>query len=328
MVIGLYNPINQIGATQHSFTEHKQKRGIMKLTKPFLILIAGLMIASACTSTPEIDVDATIAAGLAATQTAMPTNTPVPTNTPEPTHTPVPTNTPEPTPTEVLPTEVPPTEAPEVNESEVDSGLATNPAGTFVITTLNDGSRLFEVPASGFSIIFPEDYEAVDPADNEMLQAALDSTLSESGLSSSQLAALAGAGIKLYAVNTSTESLTSASPLVINIIEQELPISFTVEEFTEVNQTQIGSFLDLTSEVAVDYLQLGDVPASYIAYTANIPTPLGSTVEFANTQYLIIDPDNDKKAYIVTVGMPLEVVGALGPDALAVAESFRLLGGE
>lgn len=283
----------------------------------------------ACSSEPEIDVDATIAAGLAATQTAMPTNTPVPTNTliptdtPEPTSTPVPTNTPESTSTPIPTEESEPTEA-ETNNIEPNEANS----GGFVITLLDDGSQRIQVPESGFSIELTAAYEAVDPGDNEMLQAALEQAVDQSLFDNQQMSALAAAGIKLYAVNTSIESLTAESPVVINIIRQELPFGFELDEFTTINQTQLGQFFELTSEISAEFLTLGDVDASVLSYTANIPIVTGQMIEFANAQYLVIDPEDDKIAYIVTVGMPASVVDQLQADALETAETFRLLADE
>ncbi len=68
--------------------------------KFLLIVLVGLFL-TACSSEPEVDVDATVAAALSATQTAVPTATAVP-----PTDTPIPTNTPTPAPTDTaVPTE-------------------------------------------------------------------------------------------------------------------------------------------------------------------------------------------------------------------------------
>ena len=280
------------------------------------MLILGVFIISSCASNPESEegaysernIKATIAAGIAATQTAMPTETPEPTNTPSPTPTEVPTET---------PTEIPPTETAEP-EAETDSG-------SFVITELEDGSRLFEVPAHNFSIEFSDHYEAVDPSDSEFFQEAIEDTLAQNAFSNEQMTALVTAGIKLYAVNMSPNSLTAAVPASINILTQELPLGFSLEEFTTINQVQIGDFVSLTSDVNVNYLQLGQTPASTISYTASIINLNGKPIEVANTQYLIIDPENGKLAYVITVSMLLDLLDEFGTDMLETAETFRLL---
>ena len=93
-----------------------------------LVVLISVLLAS-CRSTPTPDLEATIQAGVAATQAAQPTNTLTPeprdTPTPEPTDTPTaePTDTPAPTST-ARPTETPmptdtsePTQAPEPTEA-------------------------------------------------------------------------------------------------------------------------------------------------------------------------------------------------------------------
>ena len=160
-----------------------------------------------------------------------------------------------------------------------------------------------------------------------MLQVALDSAL-DNVFSSEQMNAFVAAGIKLYAVNTSVESLGSENPLVINVLRQELPIKLSLEVYVEANLAQLESFLDLTSEVSTSDIPLGSVPSTAIFYTANIPTLTGATVELANIQYLLIDPDDAQLAYVVTVGMPVSLVESLGGEAIAIAETFRLLSAE
>ena len=60
---------------------------------------------------------------------------------------------------------------------DVEPGFATNPSGTFIITINVDGSKLIEVPDSGFMIEFSADYEAIDPADNEQVQQSIESAI-------------------------------------------------------------------------------------------------------------------------------------------------------
>lgn len=291
----------------------------MKSAKIFFSFALGLLLITGCSSDPEptpaptVDVEGTIAAGLAATQTAMP---PPPTATPEPS----PTDTPEP-----VVEEVEPDEEPSSGTEAVEPGFATNPSGSFIITIFEDGSRLYEVPASNFLIELPSTYETLDPADSEMLQAVLEESLAENAFSSEQMTQFAAAGIKLYSVNTEQISLESPNPASINIIQQELPIELTLEEFVTANQAQLPQFLDITSDITVENLTLGNQPAAALSYLANIGMPGGGTAKMANTQYMVLDPENAKIVYIITVAMEEGLVDDLGSQVRQAAETFRLL---
>ena len=77
----------------------------MKKSQILSILLLSILLLTACGGAPTPNVEATVQAALAATQTAQPTNTPVPTNTPiPPTATPTPTLTPTPVPPTATPT--------------------------------------------------------------------------------------------------------------------------------------------------------------------------------------------------------------------------------
>ena len=45
----------------------------------------------------------------------------------------------------------------------------------------------------------------------------------------------------------------------------------------------------------------------------------------ANTQYMVLDPENAKIVYIITVAMEEGLVDELGPQVRQAAETFRLL---
>ncbi len=241
-----------------------------------------------------------------------------------------PTATPEPVATEVVEEEAEvETEMAEEPEETADNGTepgyATNPSGTFVITIYEDGSRLFEVPDSGFSIEFSDEYEAVDPADNEMLQATIEDALSSNLFSGPVMAQLAASGIKLYAVNLSIDSLEATNPGSINIIRQELPIELTLEQLVTINDTQLGDILDMTSDITISETMLGDHTAAIFEYTANIPNATGQLVEQANRQYFLMDPDDPKVAYIITAAVSAESLDEISDSLYQTAETFRLL---
>ena len=241
----------------------------------------------------------------------------------------------EPDPTAV-PTEEPapepePTDPPEVEDepdSQSDSGVegfATNPSGTFIITINEDGSQLIEVPDSGFLIEFSADYSAVDPADNEQIQQSIEAAIEDSLLSNQLMAQLAASGIKLYAINLTEESLSGSNPGTINVIRQQLPVELTLDQLVQANDSQLGDFLDLTSDITIGELMLGEQPAASFSYTANIPNGAGQTIEQLNNQYFVIDPNDASVAYIITAATPSDTPANLVDDLKNTAETFRIL---
>ncbi len=289
-----------------------------------LQLFLALFLLSSCFSgaepTPEPATEVPVQENTAV-PTAVPTEVIEPTATNEPTAVPEAADMEE---EEMAEEEVEQTES-DSSESEVEPGFATNPSGTFVITIYEDGSRLFEVFDSGFSIELSEDYEAVDPADNEMIQAALEDALTDNLFSGPAMAQLAASGIKLYAINVSTESLQATNPGSINVIRQELPIELTLDQLVTINDTQLGDLLDLTSDITISEMMLGDDPAAIFEYTANIPNATGQIVEQSNRQYFVMDPNDPMVAYIITAAVSAESVDAIGDSLYQTAETFRLL---
>lgn len=288
----------------------------MKYAYPLLILIATLFV-SACG--PAVDVDATVAAALSATQTAEPTDTPVP-----PTDTPVPTDTPTPMPTDTptaVPTDTPtpvPTNTPEPTPTETAvSGI--------IQTAIDDSNILYEVPLETFSIILPEDWEIIDLTVDDLSDALEAVGEQNEGLedifSNDYFQNLVAAGIKFYALNTNIDSLTSVNPASINIIRQELPIPFTLEEYTDLNVAQLEQFFDLTSEIKVDSIMLGDMESSRISYTVDLVNPFGQLINGLNTQYLLIDGDI---AYVVTLSMTEDLADDYLEEFRTAVETFEV----
>ncbi len=123
----------------------------MKLV-PFLLVcfLSGAILGACGPSQPEVDTEATIAAGIAATQTAvtpLDTPTPVPTDTPTPAPTDTPTSIPTDTPT-LVPTEEPTEEAATETSGEE---AATETSG--IVLELKD---------------LPSGFEEIDPAEMGM----------------------------------------------------------------------------------------------------------------------------------------------------------------
>jgi len=284
------------------------------------IILLSVLTLVGCSSEPEPDIEATVAAALAATQTAAPTQTPLPpTATPEPTHTPtpVPTDTPTPEPTA--------TATPQPTDTSVPL-LTPAPDSAILETNLETGGVLYELPEEGFSIALPEEWQVIDL--NKVDMAGIFDALGEQNedlkglFSSSLLKNLVSAGIKFYALNLDQESLHATVPATINILKQDLPFEPTLEMYTDLNMGQLEQFFDLTSEIEQEQVMFGDIEGTSITYTAEIVDPIGRPIEAMNRQYLILD---GSLAYIITLSMPVELAEKhLQPYAEA-AETFRLI---
>lgn len=292
----------------------------MKLLLAVLTLLLPL-VATSCAGTPTPDIEATVAAAVAATQTAAPTNTP----TPEPTDTPKPTDTPTPEPTDTPTPEPTDTPTPKPTNTPTPSSSLTG-AVSMLETKLETGETRYELPTENFSVVLPSDWQPVD-LDKMDFPEALE-TMGEQNenlkgiFSSSFMQNLVAAGMKFYAINLNEKSVKSVVPATINILKQELPVKFTLEQYTSLNVSQLEQFFDLTSPVKQEQLTFGDIEAAKISYSAKIVDRLGRNIEISNVQYMVLE---GKTAYVITLSMPVELAkNNLEPFSKAV-ETFRLI---
>lgn len=278
-----------------------------------VLVLAGLLMG--CGGDSEAEVAATVAAALAATQAAMPTATPIPpTDTPEPTATmtPLPTDTPTSIPTAVPTSTATPTEAPTA-------------APAMIQTELETGAMLYELPAIGFAMTLPADWQVVDLEKFDMAEifgsVAERNEQLESLFSSDSMKNLVAAGIRFYAINVSSESLSSSPPATINLALEELTFALDAGQYATVAMAQIEKFFDLTSDIEQDVVALGDGEATRVRYTMNLVDALGQSIEVLNTQYIVID---GMTVYIVTLSMPVGLVDDFWQPYAAAVESFRV----
>lgn len=282
-----------------------------------VLVLAGLLMG--CGGDSEAEVAATVAAALAATQAAMPTATPIsPTNTPEPTATmtPLPTDTPTSIPTAVPTSTATPTEMPTV---------AATAAPAMIQTELETGEMLYELPAIGFAMTLPADWQVVDLEKLDMAEifgsVAERNEQMESLFSSEAMQNLVAAGIRFYAINVSSESLSSSPPATVNLALEELPFALDAGQYATVAVAQIEKFFDLTSDIEQDVVALGDGEAARVRYTMNMVDTLGQSIEVLNTQYIVVD---GMTVYIVTLSMPVGLVDDFWQPYAAAVERFRV----
>lgn len=284
-------------------------------SRKFLLMIFVGLFLVACSSEPEVDVDATVAAALSATQTAVPTATAVP-----PTDTPIPTDTPTPVPTDTaVPTDTPaPTDTPESTATAI-------PEPGIIETPLESGDVLYEVTTEGFSFTLPPEWVVLDLTTDDfaaMMGAVGEQNDSLSFLSTEYAQALIASGMRFYALNTSPDSLDSGNPISINVISEELPFELTVEEYAAFAVGQLEKIFDLEGQIEQTAVTVGKMESVQLVYTAQIVNAVGIPIESLNTQYVFI---RDGRAYFVTLGVLTELADQYLESVREAAETFRFL---
>ncbi len=262
----------------------------------------------------EADIQATVNAAVQATTVALapPTFTPIPTLTPvteagetaaggetetnsadaEPTATPSPTNTPEPT-------------------------LTPTPDVPFVRTDLGDGSTRYDMPLDGFGVSLPNDwivadiYQVTDSADQRQLEELMGSGIFRN---------LVQAGVKFYALNTSSASLDSISPININISSIPTEAS-TLEAAVEEWVNQVTYQLELFPEELIQTpSSLGQAPTVRLDYTFQQANPLDRDVSLQFVQHVVQSGD---ELLLISITSPVEIAGDFIPAAEAALQSIE-----
>ncbi|MBK8129029.1 MAG: hypothetical protein IPK53_08840 [bacterium] len=98
----------------------------------------------------------------------------------------------------------------------------------------------------------------------------------ESLFSSDSMQNLVAAGIRFYAINVSSESLSSSPPATINLALEELTFALDAGQYATVAMAQIEKFFDLTSDIEEDVVALGDGRRRGVRYTMNLVMRWGS----------------------------------------------------
>ena len=286
----------------------------MKRVWVVTLFLLGTLLAG-CGGLFEVEGQAKGGGAVAGTHMASPAHTAVPpTDTPEPTSTPTltPTDTPTSTPT------AEPTSTPEPTMT------ATAVSG-LVQSELANGDVLYELPAVGFSIALPEEWQAVDLEKMDfseiMAEVGSQNENLDGVFTTDYMRNLVAAGIKFYAVNVSPDSLRSVTPATINVVQQDLPFALTLAQYVDVNLSQLEQIFDLTSEIEQEELMLGDVPVVRITYTTNLVNLLGQPMEILNAQYLMVD---GTLASVVTLSMPVAMADEFLRPFTAAVETFRV----
>ncbi len=285
--------------------------------KVVLFVLLALFL-TACNREPEVDIEATAAASLSATQEAMPTATAVP-----PTNTPIPADTPTAIPTA---TAVPPTNTPPPTPTNTPEPTATSiPEANIIETLLESGDTLYELPAEGFSLILPPEWLTIDLKSKDFanaMNAIGEQNESLSFFNAEYGQALIAAGMKFYALNIDNDSLISGNPVSINVLTQELPYELSVEQFSAISVGQLEQLFDLSDPIITTPVTINDQDGIKLEYQVQLINAVGIPIDLINTQYIFIQHET---AYIVTLGMLVELDEQYTDSARTAVETFRFL---
>jgi len=296
-----------------------KKRDVLLLSALFTFLACGCAIVS----TPNME--ATVAAALAATQTAQPTSTITSTATstrtrtpaPRPTSTPRPTRTPTWTP---KPTRPPtPTPAPTATVAQVG-------AASVVTSTLKNGWILYQVESEGFAMALPPEWIQIS-LDPQAFDAALKVVGEQNPefkqfFSSETMRSLLASGLKFYAFDLDPKALTLGLPPSTNVIKLELPFSVPLDSYVAINLKQIESIADPSVPVVHQRVDLFNVEAEEFKYKMTMAGAVGKTVSSQVVQYLLVD---GQIAYVITLVCPAGLADSYVNTFTQVGKSFRLL---
>ena len=253
----------------------------------------------------------TLACGSANILNMLASPTPTPTAAPTHTSTPRPTPTPRETPKpDILPTETsPPSEA----------------EAPYSITIEEDGWQVYQNFEYGFSLKLPPEWEILDLTVDDLkvllTEMVNNNPALESYFTSEYLNNLVAAGIKLIAIDASVASLSTGSTSNLNVLVADLLFEITLEEYIEVNISQIKSLLGKELEINEEIVMIGELEAGKITYRTEITDILGNPQQVEYRQYLILD---GRTQYVLTFTAGTDKAEADGPVFDQIADSFTL----
>jgi hypothetical protein len=293
---------------------------------PLLLLT---LVVSGCFNQPTPDVEATVAAALAATQTAQPTDTPTPypTDTPTPEPTSTPTDTPTPYPTHTPTPEPTSTPTPTATPTPKPTATPTRAGTTDVLTsTLETGWTLHEVQAEGFAVALPPEWQRLglnpDALEDAFGVVGERNPQFERMFSSQTVRKLAASGIKFYALDLTPESLSLGMPTSINIVKLDIGLEIPLDTYVPMNLTQIERIANPEIPITHRRVALSNVEAEEFKYGMELVGLTGTPVSVMLTQYLALEGST---VYNITLATPLELYDTYAPLFEEIGQTFRLL---
>jgi len=270
-----------------------------------------ILLSLACqVGAPPLNMEATVAAAIQATQDAIPTATPTPTQTPTetPTLTPSPTSTETPTPTNT------PT-------------LTPLPTGAVPSEAAIAGWTRYDFLADGFSISLPNNWLPFN-TDEETIQMLMDTAGGNNEtletFLNTQGAAIAIEGMKFIGIDSSPESLTGDFPTTMNILGVELPIAFDIESLVNISVAQLGQIFDLLEPIESELVSIGKdkIEAGVLRYKITQVNVLGKEVQVYIHQYIFLD---ENFQYVLTFNASVATIETNQPIFEEIAQTFEFL---
>ncbi len=286
-----------------------------KLPPQFLaiaVLIATTLACAGPFAAPTPDLKATVAAALAATQTAQPTDTPIPTPAiARPTRTPTPTSA----------SRLAKTPAPDLTAT---SQAAEAP--TVLTSTLPSGWILYSLPDEGFEIALPAKWQQLDLGAG-FLEKGLNIVTEQNPklknvLSSKTMMGLAAAGIKFYALDLSPESLEASFPASANVLKLDLGAKMSLDAYVALNLAQVKKYANTGTPITHRRVSLANVEAEEITYDVDMALLSAEPTTLKMVQYIAVDGTT---VLVISLGCPVESSEAYTSAFEDIARTFRLI---
>jgi hypothetical protein len=274
--------------------KYLERSGKMSFKKISLVLIL-ILLCGACSGAgetePTPDFDATLEVALQQTIAAQPT----------------------------------PTQKP-AEESAITPSLT--PAAekkVYRLTIRPNGWQDFLFEDLGFLISLPPDWSHLDLfADDfdEILEVSADLNPQFEGLfTSDYLQSLAASGIKLFAFDTSVDSISLSVATNMNVLVLEGDVGIEFDDYIEININQLKNIFDQEMTITTESVYLGQVESALLVYKTGLNDAYGQPQIVMFHQYLL----NVEGSQIVLTFASLEsVYNKLHSVFGAIAQSFEL----
>lgn len=198
---------------------------------------------------------------------------------------------------------------------------------TVITATLESGWILYKAQADGFAIALPPEWISIDlnPETFEDTFAVMGELHPEFGgglFTSETFRSLMAGGIKFYGLDTSQEAIILGSPATVNIVRIDLGFELPLDTLVALSLEQLESLANPDIPITNQRVTLSDVEAEEFTLVSELPGLGGDPVPVMITQYLLVD---GSVQYVVTLGVPIELVDSYSSIFEDIGESFQLI---